>query len=72
MATLLAPASARACVQDPALFTSTDVVDHRHAARFCRVCPVQVACWEATEETAKRRPDLLRGTYAGRRFGDSR
>ena len=60
---------ARACVQDPALFASTDVLDHRLAARLCDVCPVRVHCREATEETAKHRPDLLYGTYAGRRFG---
>ena len=31
--------------------------------------PSPCPCREATEETAKHRPDLLRGTYAGRRFG---
>lgn len=60
---------ARACVTDPTLFASTDILDHTLAARLCGVCPVRVSCREATEETAKHRPDLLRGTYAGRRFG---
>lgn len=60
---------ARACVQDPALFASTDVVDHNRAARLCAVCPVLKRCREATEQTAEHRPGLLRGTYAGRRFG---
>lgn len=62
---------ARACVQDLALFASTDVLDHRLAARLCDVCPVRAHCQEATEATAKHRPDLLHGTYAGRRFGGS-
>ena len=56
-------------VIDPTLFSSTDILDHTLAARLCDVCPVRVACREATEETAKHRPDLLHGTYAGRRFG---
>lgn len=60
---------ARACVVDPTLFSSTDILDHTLAARLCDVCPVRVACREATEETAKHRPGLLHGTYAGRRFG---
>lgn len=62
-------ARARACVQDPALFASTDVVDHTRAARLCAVCPVLAHCGEATTQTAEHRPDLLHGTYAGRRFG---
>lgn len=66
---LTRPAAARACVQDPALFASTDVVDHTRAARLCAVCPVLTPCGEATDETSTHRPDLLHGTYAGRRFG---
>lgn len=60
---------ARACVQDPALFASTDVLDHTLAARLCDVCPVLNHCREATEQTVEHRPGLLHGTYAGRRFG---
>lgn len=69
--TLPVPDTGRAwaCVVDPTLFSSTDILDHTLAARLCDVCPVRVACREATEETAKHRPGLLHGTYAGRRFG---
>lgn len=63
---------ARACVVDPALFASTDVLDHTLAARHCDVCPVRVPCSEAVAQTAEHRPDLLTGTYAGRRFGGPR
>ena len=66
---LTRPAAARACVQDPALFASTDVLDHTLAARRCAVCPVLKPCREATDQTAEHRPGLLHGTYAGRRFG---
>ena len=71
MAGLLIPDTgrARACVVDPALFASTDVLDHTLAARLCDVCPVLNHCREATEQTAEHRPGLLHGTYAGRRFG---
>ena len=58
----------RACVKDPVLFASTDVLDHTLAARLCDVCPVAVSCREAVDATAVHRPDLLTGTYAGRRF----
>ena len=58
----------RACVTDPVLFASTDVLDHTLAARLCDVCPVAASCREAVDQTAEHRPDLLTGTYAGRRF----
>jgi len=61
-----------ACVVDPALFASADVLDHTLAARLCDVCPVLKHCREATEQTAEHRPGLLHGTYAGRRFGGTR
>lgn len=68
-ATIADTGRARACVVDPALFASIDVLDHTLAASHCDVCPVFVPCREAVDQTAEQRPELLVGTYAGRRFG---
>lgn len=71
MPTLLIPDTgrARACVNDPGLFASTDILDHTLAARHCDVCPVRVACREAADTQHDEHPGTLVGTVGGRRFG---
>lgn len=57
-----------ACVDDPALFASTDVLDHTLAARLCDVCPVRVPCRQVSDQRAAEEPGSLTGTHGGGLF----
>lgn len=66
--TALVIGSHLACTADPALFQSTDVVDHQAAKALCRVCPQAFLCADVTDHAVKNGLSLV-GTQAGRRFG---
>lgn len=63
-----APTRVRACAVDPALFASTDILDHTLAARHCDVCPVRVACREVSDQRAVEDPTSIVGTHGGGLF----